>query len=53
VFQDLENPALFGEVQRFSGLIGEVRAHLRQSADMQERYQREGAPRAERGRRPR
>jgi hypothetical protein len=42
VFQDLENPALFGEVQRFSGLIGEVRAHLRQSADMQERYQREG-----------
>jgi DNA mismatch repair protein MutS len=42
VFQDLENPALFGDVQRFSGLIGEVRAHLRQSADMQERYQREG-----------
>ena len=42
VFQDLENPALFGEVQRFSELIGEVRAHLRQSAKMQERYQREG-----------
>lgn len=42
VFQDLENPALFGEVQRFSGLIGEVRAHLRQTADMRERYQREG-----------
>ena len=34
VFRDLENPALFGEVQRFSGLIGEVRAHLSQSADM-------------------
>ena len=42
VFQDLENPALFGEVQRFSGLIGEVRAHLRQAAKMQDRYQREG-----------
>ena len=42
VFQDLENPALFAEVQRFSGLIGEVRAHLRQSAKMQDRYQREG-----------
>jgi len=42
VFQDLENPALFGQVQRFSELIGEVRAHLRQSAKMQERYQREG-----------
>ena len=42
VFQDLENPALFAEVQRFSGLIGEVRAHLRQAAKMQDRYQREG-----------
>jgi hypothetical protein len=42
VFQDLENPALFGEVQRFSEHIGEVRAHLRQSAGMQDRYQREG-----------
>ena len=42
VFQDLEDPALFGEVQHFSELIGEVRAHLRQSAKMQERYQREG-----------
>ncbi|HEY1323696.1 MAG TPA: hypothetical protein VGF32_25790, partial [Streptosporangiaceae bacterium] len=42
VFQDLEDPVLFGEVQRFSELIGEVRAHLRQSAKMQERHQREG-----------
>jgi len=42
VFQDLEDPALFREVQRFSELIGEVRAHLRQAANMQERYQREG-----------
>ena len=42
VFQDLEDPALFGEVQHFSELIGEVRAHRRQSAKMQERYQREG-----------
>lgn len=40
VFQDLENPALFGEVESFSELIGEVRAHLRQSAKMQDRYQR-------------
>jgi hypothetical protein len=42
VFQDLENPALFGEIQRFSELIGEVRAHLRQTAKMQDRYQRAG-----------
>jgi hypothetical protein len=42
VFQDLEEPALFGEVQHFSELIGEVRAHLRQAAKMEERYQREG-----------
>jgi DNA mismatch repair protein MutS len=42
VFQDLEDPALFREVQRFSELIGEVRAHLRQAANMQERYQQEG-----------
>ena len=42
VFQDLEDPALFGEVQHFSELIGEVRAHLRQSAKMAERYQRGG-----------
>ncbi|MGH3162135.1 MAG: hypothetical protein ACRDOC_09645, partial [Streptosporangiaceae bacterium] len=42
VFKDLENSALFGQVQRFSELIGEVRDHLRQSAKMEERYQREG-----------
>ena len=42
VFQDLENPALFGEVRHFSELISEVRAHLRQAAKMEERYQREG-----------
>jgi DNA mismatch repair protein MutS len=42
VFQDLENPALLAEVRHFSELIGEVRAHLRQAAKMEERYQREG-----------
>ena len=42
VFQDLEDPALFDEVQRFAGLMQEVRAHLRQLAKMQYRYQREG-----------
>ncbi len=42
VFRDLENPALLGAVQRFSGLIGEVRAHLRQLGEMRYRLQREG-----------
>jgi len=42
VFQDLEDRALFGEIQRFAGLIQEVRAHLRQLGEMQYRYQREG-----------
>ena len=42
VFQDLENPALSAQVQRFAGLMGQVRAHLRQLAKMQYRYQREG-----------
>jgi DNA mismatch repair protein MutS len=42
VFQDLENPDLFAQVQRFAGLMGQVRAHLRQLAKMQYRYQREG-----------
>jgi DNA mismatch repair protein MutS len=42
VFQDLDNPALFDEVQRFAGLMQEVRAHLRQLAKMEYRYQREG-----------
>jgi len=42
VFQDLDNPALFDGVQRFAGLMGEVRAHLRQLAKMEYRYYREG-----------
>jgi DNA mismatch repair protein MutS len=42
VFQDLDNPALFDEAQRFAGLMQEVRAHLRQLAKMEHRYQREG-----------
>jgi hypothetical protein len=42
VFRDLENPALFDQVQRFADLLSQVRAHLRQLAKMQYRYQREG-----------
>jgi DNA mismatch repair protein MutS len=42
VFRDLENRALFEQVQRFCELMGEVRAHLRQLAKMPYRYQREG-----------
>ena len=42
VFRDLEDPALLDAVQRFSGLMGEVRAHLRQLGEMRYRYQREG-----------
>ncbi len=42
VFQDLDHPALFEEVQRFAGLMHEVRAHLRQLAKMDDRYHREG-----------
>ena len=42
VFQDLDDPALFDEVQRFGGLMQEVRAHLRQLAKMEYRYHREG-----------
>jgi len=42
VFRDLDHPALFDEVQRFAGLMQEVRAHLRQLAKMQHLYQREG-----------
>ena len=42
VFQDLDDPALFEEARRFSGLMREVRAHLRQLAQMHYRYQREG-----------
>jgi DNA mismatch repair protein MutS len=42
VFQDLENPALFDAVKRFAGQMHQVRAHLRQLAKMDYRYQREG-----------
>jgi len=42
VFQDLEHPALFDEVQRFARLMGEVRTDLRQLAKMEYRYHREG-----------
>ena len=42
VFRDLEDPALFDAVRRFAGLMGEVRARLRQLPKMQHRYQREG-----------
>ncbi len=42
VFRDLEDPALFAEVQRFADLMGEVRAHLRQLPKMSYRYQQEG-----------
>ena len=42
VFQDLENPALSAQVQRFAVLMGQVRARLRQLPKMQYRYQREG-----------
>jgi DNA mismatch repair protein MutS len=42
VFQDLDDPALFQEARRFSGLMREVRAHLRQLGQMSYRYQREG-----------
>jgi DNA mismatch repair protein MutS len=42
VFQDLEDAALFDAVRRFSGLMSEVRAHLRQLGQMRYRRQREG-----------
>jgi len=42
VFRDLDHPALFGEVQRFAGLMQEVHAHLRQLAKMEYRYHQEG-----------
>jgi DNA mismatch repair protein MutS len=42
VFQDLDDPASFDEIQRFADLMGEVRAHLRQLKKMRYRYQREG-----------
>jgi DNA mismatch repair protein MutS len=42
VFRDLEDPALLDAIQRFSGLMGEVRAHQRQLAKMPYRHQQEG-----------
>jgi DNA mismatch repair protein MutS len=42
VFQDLDDPALFGEVQRFAGLMRDVRSHLSQCPQLPYRYQREG-----------
>jgi DNA mismatch repair protein MutS len=42
VFQDLEDPALLGAVRRFSGLMSEVRAHLRQREQMRDPRQRQG-----------
>jgi hypothetical protein len=42
VFRDLEDPGLLDAVQRFSRLMGEVRAHLRQLGKMRYRHQREG-----------
>jgi DNA mismatch repair protein MutS len=41
VFQDLDDPALFGQVKDFARLMSEVRAHLRQVAQMRYRHQRE------------
>jgi DNA mismatch repair protein MutS len=42
VFQDLEDPALSDAVRRFSRLMGEVRAHLRQLGQMRYPREREG-----------
>jgi DNA mismatch repair protein MutS len=42
VFRDLDDPALLGEIQRFSDRMVEVRAHLNQLKSMRYRYQREG-----------
>jgi DNA mismatch repair protein MutS len=42
VFRDLDDPAVLGEIQRFSDRMAEVRAHLSQLESMRERYQREG-----------
>jgi DNA mismatch repair protein MutS len=42
VFQDLDDPALLDEAQRFAGHMQEVRAHLRQLKKMRYHYQREG-----------
>jgi DNA mismatch repair protein MutS len=42
VFQDLEDLALHDAVQRFSGLLSEVRAHLRELEQMRDTRQRQG-----------
>jgi DNA mismatch repair protein MutS len=42
VFQDLDDPALFEQVERFTRLMRQVRTHLHQVASMKYRYQREG-----------
>jgi DNA mismatch repair protein MutS len=42
VFQDLEDPALFGHVAGFADLMSRVRVHLDQLAKIQHRYHREG-----------
>jgi DNA mismatch repair protein MutS len=42
IFQDLEDPALFGQVQRFSDRMQVARSHLRQLENMGSHYQREG-----------
>ena len=42
IFRDLEDPALFGQAERFAGQMLEVHAHLRQLERMTNRYQREG-----------
>jgi DNA mismatch repair protein MutS len=42
VFRDLEDPALFGQVAGFAGLMSRVRSHLDQLPKMHHHYQREG-----------
>ena len=42
IFQDLDDPALFEEAQRFAGRMREVRTHLGQLSQMRYRYHREG-----------
>jgi DNA mismatch repair protein MutS len=42
VFRDLDDAALFDEVQRFADQLTQVRTHLRQLAKMQYRYHQQG-----------
>ena len=42
VFSDLDDPMLFGAIQRFADQMRQVRAHLRQIDQMRYRHQREG-----------